>query len=153
MSGIIAVYGLVVSVLIAGSSPSFYNRRVSLAYTLSPVKPAEYPPFAGYVHLGAGLACGITGMGAGWAVGLVGDSVGSAFCASSNANFVAIVVRQSLCARTKGFCHYGSRPHFCRGARLIRVRTGLLLVDESPIFNSRLIIALIMDARTKSVTC
>jgi len=57
MSGIIAVYGLVVSVLIAGS-----------------LKPDNYPLFSGFVHLGAGLACGCTGMAAGYAIGLVGDS-------------------------------------------------------------------------------
>lgn len=58
MSGIIAVYGLVVSVVISGS--------------MSPSK--DYPLFSGFVHLGAGLACGITGIAAGYAVGLVGDA-------------------------------------------------------------------------------
>ncbi|KZS92292.1 V-type ATPase [Sistotremastrum niveocremeum HHB9708] len=58
MSGIIAVYGLVVSVLIAGN--------------LSPKN--EYPLFSGFVHLGAGLACGMTGLSAGYAIGIVGDS-------------------------------------------------------------------------------
>ncbi|KAF7299039.1 V-type proton ATPase proteolipid subunit [Mycena indigotica] len=62
MSGIIAVYGLVVSVLIAGS-----------------LTPTNYPLFAGFVHLGAGLACGVTGMAAGYAIGLVGDSCVRAF--------------------------------------------------------------------------
>jgi len=57
MSGIIAVYGLVVSVLISGS-----------------IKPNDYTLFAGFVHLGAGLACGMTGMAAGYAIGHVGDS-------------------------------------------------------------------------------
>ncbi|RDB14831.1 V-type proton ATPase subunit c' [Hypsizygus marmoreus] len=57
MSGIIAVYGLVVSVLIAGS-----------------LKPVDYSLFAGFTHLGAGLACGMTGLAAGYAIGIVGDS-------------------------------------------------------------------------------
>ncbi|KAJ7644119.1 V-type ATPase [Roridomyces roridus] len=57
MSGIIAVYGLVVSVLISGS-----------------VLPDHYSLFAGFTHLGAGLACGCTGLAAGYAIGLVGDS-------------------------------------------------------------------------------
>ncbi|KAH6912672.1 V-type ATPase [Coprinopsis sp. MPI-PUGE-AT-0042] len=56
MSGIIAVYGLVVSVLIAGS-----------------IRP-NYPLFSGFVHLAAGLACGFTGLAAGYAIGHVGDS-------------------------------------------------------------------------------
>ncbi|KAH7913396.1 ATP synthase subunit C-domain-containing protein [Hygrophoropsis aurantiaca] len=58
MAGIIAVYGLVVSVLIAGA--------------LNPAK--EYPLAAGFVHLGAGISCGMTGIAAGYAIGLVGDS-------------------------------------------------------------------------------
>ncbi|KAH7885380.1 hypothetical protein F5I97DRAFT_1928768 [Phlebopus sp. FC_14] len=58
MAGIIAVYGLVVSVLIAGS--------------LHPSK--DYPLAAGFIHLGAGISCGATGIAAGYAIGLVGDS-------------------------------------------------------------------------------
>ncbi|KAG2344551.1 V-type ATPase [Suillus weaverae] len=58
MAGIIAVYGLVVSVLIAGN--------------LSPSK--DYPLAAGFIHLGAGISCGMTGIAAGYAIGLVGDS-------------------------------------------------------------------------------
>ncbi|CED84257.1 v-type atpase [Phaffia rhodozyma] len=58
MSGIIAVYGLVVSVLIAG--------------TLAP--NTGYSLFAGFVHLAAGLACGMTGLAAGYAIGIVGDA-------------------------------------------------------------------------------
>ena len=79
MSGIIAVYGLVVSVLIASSRPSTLFRRSfngyndSVLVTVSPTRP--YPLFAGFVHLGAGLACGLTGLSAGYAVGIVGDSV------------------------------------------------------------------------------
>ncbi|KAI5896484.1 V-type ATPase [Schizophyllum commune H4-8] len=62
MSGIIAVYGLVVSVLIAGN-----------------LKYDSYSLFAGFVHLGAGLACGLTGLAAGYAIGIVGDSCVRAF--------------------------------------------------------------------------
>lgn len=58
MSGIIAVYGLVVSVLIAGN--------------LDPSK--DYPLASGFIHLGAGLACGLTGLSAGYAIGHIGDS-------------------------------------------------------------------------------
>ncbi|KAJ7175847.1 hypothetical protein C8R46DRAFT_1079791 [Mycena filopes] len=36
--------------------------------------PNNYSLFAGFVHLGAGLACGMTGMAAGYAIGLVGDA-------------------------------------------------------------------------------
>jgi len=75
MSGIIAVYGLVVSVLIAGS--------------LSP--RLDYPLFAGFVHLGAGLACGFTGLAAGYAIGFVGDSCVRAYVYESKV-FVTMVL-------------------------------------------------------------
>ena len=39
------------------------------------VRPGEYSLFAGFIHLGAGLSCGFTGMAAGYAIGIVGDSV------------------------------------------------------------------------------
>lgn len=59
MAGIIAVYGLVVSVLIIGG--------------LSPDTP--YSLYAGFIHLAAGLSCGLTGLAAGHAIGIVGDAV------------------------------------------------------------------------------
>jgi len=75
MSGIIAVYGLVVSVLIVGN--------------LSP--RVDYPLFAGFVHLGAGLACGLTGLAAGYAIGFVGDSCVRAYVYESKV-FVTMVL-------------------------------------------------------------
>ncbi|THH05509.1 hypothetical protein EW146_g9883 [Bondarzewia mesenterica] len=75
MSGIIAVYGLVVSVLIAGG--------------LDPTQ--EYSLFAGFIHLGAGLACGFTGLAAGYAIGIVGDSCVRAYVYESRV-FVAMVL-------------------------------------------------------------
>ena len=35
----------------------------------------EYPLYKGFVHLGADLACGLTGMESGYAVGYVGGAV------------------------------------------------------------------------------
>lgn len=63
MAGIIAVYGLVVSVLIVGG--------------MSPTDP--YSLYQGFIHLAAGLACGLSGMAAGHAIGpsishLIADS-------------------------------------------------------------------------------
>lgn len=76
MSGIIAVYGLVVSVLIAGSRTSVCSFCASLASYWETVSPTgDYPLFAGFIHLGAGLACGFTGLAAGYAIGHVGDAV------------------------------------------------------------------------------
>ncbi|TFK24993.1 vacuolar ATP synthase proteolipid subunit [Coprinopsis marcescibilis] len=73
MSGIIAVYGLVVSVLIAGNLTTNYSL------------------FAGFVHLGAGLACGFTGMAAGYAIGHVGDACVRAYVHESKI-FVGMVL-------------------------------------------------------------
>ncbi|KAJ3547061.1 hypothetical protein NM688_g5442 [Phlebia brevispora] len=74
MSGIIAVYGLVVSVLIAGG-----------------LKPIDYPLYSGFIHLGAGLACGFTGLAAGYAIGYVGDSCVRAYVYESRV-FVSMVL-------------------------------------------------------------
>ena len=74
MSGIIAVYGLVVSVLIANS-----------------IKPGIYSLFAGVTHLGAGLACGFTGLAAGYAIGFVGDSCVRAYV-HENRVFVSMIL-------------------------------------------------------------
>ena len=56
MAGIIAIYGLVVSVLISGNLT------------------APYSLFNGFIHLGAGLSVGFAGLSAGFAVGIVGDA-------------------------------------------------------------------------------
>ncbi|THD00482.1 hypothetical protein EYZ11_000046 [Aspergillus tanneri] len=58
MSGIIAVYGLVVAVVIHGD----LNRSESQAL------------YTGFMHLGAGLSVGFTGLAAGYAIGIVGDA-------------------------------------------------------------------------------
>jgi len=58
MAGIIAIYGVVVAVLIAGQ-----------------LEPAPgYTLYKGFVHLGAGLSVGLSGLAAGYAVGIVGDA-------------------------------------------------------------------------------
>ncbi|RXW23805.1 hypothetical protein EST38_g2059 [Candolleomyces aberdarensis] len=56
MAGIIAIYGLVVSVLISNQ----LSQTMSLAQ--------------GFVQLGAGLAVGLAGLAAGFAIGIVGDA-------------------------------------------------------------------------------
>ncbi|KAI8585418.1 v-type proton ATPase 16 kDa proteolipid subunit 2 [Geranomyces variabilis] len=58
MAGIIAVYGLVVSVLVSND--------------LNP--DGDYSLFAGFVHLAAGLSTGFAGLSGGYAIGVVGDA-------------------------------------------------------------------------------
>jgi V-type H+-transporting ATPase proteolipid subunit len=61
MAGIIAIYGVVVAVLIAGKLDNVPPKGV---YTL----------YMGFVHLGAGLSVGLSGLAAGYAIGIVGDA-------------------------------------------------------------------------------
>jgi V-type H+-transporting ATPase proteolipid subunit len=56
MAGIIAIYGLVVSVLISNE----LKQKTSL--------------FTGFIQLGAGLSVGLAGLAAGFAIGIVGDA-------------------------------------------------------------------------------
>merc|ERR550519_1228281 len=57
MAGILAIYGLVVGALIAGS-----------------IKESTYTLFKSFIHLGAGLSVGLSGLAAGYAIGVVGDA-------------------------------------------------------------------------------
>lgn len=57
MSGIIAVYSLVISVLIAQD--------------LDP--KSNYSLFSGFMHLACGISVGMTGLAAGYCIGVVGD--------------------------------------------------------------------------------
>jgi len=56
MAGIIAIYGLVVSVLISNDLKQ------------------NTPLFTGFIQLGAGLSVGLAGLAAGFAIGIVGDA-------------------------------------------------------------------------------
>merc|ERR1711953_1492104 len=58
MAGILAIYGVVVAVLISG--------QLDMA--------PKYTLYKGFVHLGAGLAVGLSGLAAGYAIGIVGDA-------------------------------------------------------------------------------
>ncbi|GFT35001.1 v-type proton ATPase 16 kDa proteolipid subunit [Nephila pilipes] len=59
MSGIIAIYGLVVAVLIANNIKS---------------STQGYSPYNGFLHFAAGLSVGLSGLAAGCAIGIVGDA-------------------------------------------------------------------------------
>jgi V-type H+-transporting ATPase proteolipid subunit len=58
MAGIIAIYGLVVAALISNDIAA----------------PPTYTLFKSFVHLGAGLSVGLSGLAAGFAIGIVGDA-------------------------------------------------------------------------------
>ncbi|KAF0982851.1 hypothetical protein FDP41_010830 [Naegleria fowleri] len=58
MAGILGIYGLIVSIIIAGS----INVK------------SGYSSYSGYSHLASGLACGLSSLAAGLSIGVVGDA-------------------------------------------------------------------------------
>ena len=98
MSGILAVYALVISVLIASD--------------IKPPPEKEYSLFAGFMHMGAGLSVGLSGLAAGYAIGIVGDAVRAR---------TRIASRQLLTSTGCAFFHapvedlrrHGPHSHFC----------------------------------------
>jgi V-type H+-transporting ATPase proteolipid subunit len=93
MSGIIAVYALVISVLIAGS-----------------IKPTvTYPLFNAFLHLAAGLSVGLTGLAAGYAIGIVGDMGVRSYMQQSRI-FVGMVLIL-IFAEVLGLYGYGPPPY------------------------------------------
>jgi len=76
MSGILAVYSLVVAVLIANDMGH---------------PDQSYDLFTGFMQLGAGLSVGFAGLGAGYAIGIVGDAGVRAFMQQSRM-FVGLVL-------------------------------------------------------------
>jgi V-type H+-transporting ATPase proteolipid subunit len=77
MSGIIGVYSLVISVLIAED--------------LNPPSNTSYTLFAGFLHLACGVSVGMTGLAAGYCIGVVGDSGVRAYMEQSRI-FVGMVL-------------------------------------------------------------
>ncbi|CAD5221362.1 unnamed protein product [Bursaphelenchus xylophilus] len=59
MAGIVAIYGLVVSVIISGK--------------INPGGP-DYHVYTGFSQFAGGLVCGLCGLGAGYAIGIAGDA-------------------------------------------------------------------------------
>ncbi|KAK3954369.1 hypothetical protein QBC32DRAFT_90853 [Pseudoneurospora amorphoporcata] len=78
MSGIIAVYALVVAVLIAQDLGP-------------PGSGQHYSLFNGFMHLACGLSVGLTGLAAGYCIGIVGDKGVRSFMLQSRI-FVGMVL-------------------------------------------------------------
>lgn len=80
MSGIIAVYALVISVLIAQDlQPPAYGSNYSLFKCVFYIRrwrqsTSVYSHLtSGFMHLACGLSVGLTGLAAGYCIGVVGD--------------------------------------------------------------------------------
>jgi V-type H+-transporting ATPase 16kDa proteolipid subunit len=77
MSGILAVYSLVIAVLIAQD--------------MAPPSQMTYSLFNGFMHLACGLSVGMTGLAAGYCIGIVGDKGVRAYMEQSRI-FVGMVL-------------------------------------------------------------
>src|SRR5579862_5710324 len=82
MSGILAVYSLVIAVLIAGDmGPPTQTNYSLFRYAVAPLPSILLPHrklkicCSGFMHLACGLSVGLTGLAAGYAIGIVGDMV------------------------------------------------------------------------------
>ena len=110
MSGIIAVYALVVAVLIAGN--------------LKPPPALEYSLFNAFMHLACGLSVGLTGMAAGYAIGQVGDTVCQSRRAETDGMEANLIPGcKSVHAAVENICRHGAYLNFWRGAGSIWVRS------------------------------
>ena len=86
------------------------------------MRPNDYSLFAGFVHLGAGIACGATGLAAGYAIGHIGDAV-IIISFFNNVLYVKPLkpVCTSLCLRIQSVRINGSDPYLRRSSRVVRV--------------------------------
>lgn len=87
MSGIIAVYGLVIAVLIANDMGPTNNESL-FTYVPSAYLYFRYAGLLtevsrGFCHLCAGLSVGLSGLAAGYTIGIVGDAVSFAIVIAS----------------------------------------------------------------------
>lgn len=99
MAGIIAVYALVVSVL--------------LAQDINPPPKGDYSLFSGALHLACGLSVGLTGLAAGYAIGIVGDTVR---CSARDS-----IRRAQLTSATQGVRSYMQQSRIFVGMVLILI--------------------------------
>lgn len=76
MAGILGIYGLIIAVIINNNIHTEDN---------------SYSSYAGFLHLGAGLAAGLAALGAGLSIGVVGDTAARAY-GKQDQIFVAMVL-------------------------------------------------------------
>lgn len=117
MSGILAVYALVISVLIASD--------------IKP-PPATYSLFQGFMHMAAGLSVGLSGLAAGYAIGIVGDAVRLDQQHSIQGQTLTCTGCAVVHAAIKALCWHGIDFDFRGGLGLIRV-SRRLRVQQSDI--------------------
>ena len=133
MSGILAVYALVISVLIASD--------------IKPPPEKEYSLFAGFMHMGAGLSVGLSGLAAGYAIGIVGDAV-RAYMKTTQTQRLTEAGCALFHAPIQDLRWHGPHSYFRRSLGSLRVcfggNMGSMIVNTDV---CRLIVALIMNTR------
>ncbi len=77
--------------------------RAVVAVTAPDADGAHYTSFAGFAHLGAGLACGLSSLAAGLAIGVVGDA-GVRAVGQNEKLFVGMILVRVRCLAS---CHTG----------------------------------------------
>lgn len=158
MAGIIAVYGLVVAVLIAGDLGPPPETQYSLyAYvelsTLHEQKRRKNTDFgdSGCLHLAAGLSVGLAGLAAGYTIGIVGEAVSCADIASTIQPLLnGYLGNACLHATIQSLCRYGFDIDFRRSPGSIRVS-----LSTSAFYNltnplHRLIVGLILNSKSSA---
>jgi F0F1-type ATP synthase membrane subunit c/vacuolar-type H+-ATPase subunit K len=99
MSGILAVYALVISVLIAND--------------IRPPPQKNYTLFAGFMHMAAGLSVGLAGLAAGYAIGIVGDVVGCQRWSHADGSLLTTTGCPRIHATVKDLRRHGLDLDFC----------------------------------------
>ena len=131
MSGILAVYALVISVLIASD--------------IRPPSDKNYSLFAGFMHMAAGLSVGLSGMAAGYAIGIVGDVV----CIAMEYWDVDLELmgtgRARVHASIENLRGYGVDSDFRRSLGTLRVGGPMKRLLQHRLMGSSLIVALILN--------
>jgi V-type H+-transporting ATPase proteolipid subunit len=116
MSGILAVYALVISVLIASD--------------IKPPPEKNYSLYAGFCHMAAGLSVGLSGLAAGYAIGIVGDAVCLALFMVKH--ILTFTGRALVHAPVENLRRHGSDSHFRRSPGSLWVSLLSLRTTFSP---------------------
>lgn len=128
MAAVLAIYGLVVSVMIAN--------------TMTP----ETHLFKAFIHLGAGLTVGIAALSAGFAIGITGDS-GVRGMSQQPRLFVGMMLIQIFCEVLGEWYFFSLKVH-------VEFEEGYYRFNRSSFLGLYgMIIALLMLSRASGVTC
>lgn len=138
MSGIIAVYGLVIAVLIAQAVGPTTNMSLYTYVYVSRVGRCgawhKLTLHRGFMHLAAGMSVGLTGVAAGYTIGVVGDAVRTLYTQQRERTIEALTTTlgcPSIHATVSGLRGDDSHLDFRRSSRALWVRSKSEYLDYS----------------------